>query len=136
MDPSAAIRNARGMVAFSMPAESAELPSICNELKFSGYAVSANRRLPPCCKADTSFGLRSWVGPTSAEPPAGGVSCLAPEHAVRVTPATRATAAKRRIFMATDVTCDSVPVEALRQATGACNHAADWRTPGRRHPVR
>src|SRR5882762_6267859 len=118
------------MLAFNMPAESAELPSICSELKFSGNAVSANRRLPPCCRADTSFGLMSFVVPSSADPPADGVSRLPPEQAVRARPAAkptlRATTAKRRIFMATDVTCDSAPVEELRQATGGCSRAADW----------
>ena len=118
-----------GMLAFSMPAESAELPSMSSELKFSGKAVSASRRLPPCCRADTSFGLMSSVVPISADPPADGVSCLPPEQAVRVRPAAkpilRAATAKRRIFMPRDVTCDSVPVEELRQATGGCSRAAD-----------
>src|ERR1700737_4912330 len=121
------------MLAFSMPAESAELPSIFSELKFSGNAVSASRRLPPRCRADTSFGLMSLVVPSSADPPAEGACCLPPEHPVRARPAAkpalRATTAKRRIFMATDVTCDSALVEGLRQAIGGGRRAAGWGKP-------
>src|ERR1700754_3446648 len=79
-----------------MAPESAWFPSICNELKFDGYSVSANRRLPPWRSVEGSCGLMSLVLPTSALPSAGGASWLPPEQPVTVRPATRAAAARRR----------------------------------------
>src|SRR5690242_19450255 len=136
------------MVGLMMVPTSPVLPSICCELKLAGNSVSGNRRLPPFCSVAGSCALISLVAPTSALPPAGGTSCLPPEHAARARAATRATTAKRRIFMATDVTRDAVsggqerwerrtpaPAE-LQRADGGCHRAADWLIPGRRRPTR
>src|ERR1700722_14998376 len=57
--------NARGMVAFSMPPTSAELPSMCKVLKLDGNSVSASRRSPPSRRVAGLCGLTSLVAPTA-----------------------------------------------------------------------
>ena len=56
IEPSAAMTNARGMVARSIEPVSASLPSMLRVLKFDGNDESASRRLPPFCKVAGSWG--------------------------------------------------------------------------------
>ena len=74
--------NARGMVAFSMPPTSAELPSMCNVLKFDGNSVSASRRSPPSRSVAGFCGLMSLVAPT-AVPDRGRTSLLPAEQPLK-----------------------------------------------------
>src|SRR3984957_6030789 len=63
--------NARGMVAFSMPPTSAELPSMCKVLKLDGNSVSASRRSPPSRRVAGSWGLTALAAPTAVAGPGG-----------------------------------------------------------------
>src|ERR1700733_3476560 len=78
--------NARGMVAFSMPPTSAELPSMCKVLKLEGNSVSASRRSPPSRRVAGSCGLTSLAAPTAVAGPGGRDSAPAEQPArIRLT---------------------------------------------------
>jgi len=82
------IRNARGMVGRISAWTSAVLPSMCSGLKFGAKSVSASRKVcRPAASWRTSCGLMSLVLPTSALPPAGGVSRFPPEQLVNTSAA-------------------------------------------------
>src|ERR1700679_411215 len=83
--------NARGMVAFSMPPTSAELPSMCNVLKLDGNSVSASRRSPPSRRVAGFCGLTSLVAPTAVAGPGGRDSAPA-EQLARISPTANAIA--------------------------------------------
>ena len=82
IEPSAAITNARGMVARSIEPVSASLPSMLRVLKFDGKPLSGSRRLPPWRRSDTGCGLMSAVLPNSEVPPTGGGVVVPPEQPV------------------------------------------------------
>src|ERR1700722_20298949 len=78
--------NARGMVAFSMPPTSAELPSMCKVLELDGNSASASRRSPPMRRVAGFCGLTSLVAPTAVAGPGGRESAPAEQPArIRLT---------------------------------------------------
>src|SRR5437660_4375826 len=89
--------NARGKVAFSIDATSAELPSMLRMLKLGGKSLRASRRLPPSCSVAGSRELRSLVVPIDALLPVVGVRSMAGEHPVSTNPATTNTGSAPRL---------------------------------------
>src|ERR1700761_2842496 len=87
--------NARGSVAFIIPATSAELPSMCRILKLGGKPLGASRRSPPFCNVAGSWGLMSLVVPIAALWPVSGARLMAGEHPDATTATARSAAASR-----------------------------------------
>ena len=66
VEPSGAIRKARGIVARTIEPTSPVVAVDVQRVEVGGKSVSASRRLPPCRRLATSCGLMSLVVPTSA----------------------------------------------------------------------
>ena len=109
--------NARGMVAFSMPATSAELPSMCNVLKLEGNSVSASRRSPPSRSVAGFCGLTSLVAPTAVRRAGSSGKSAADEQ-----PATTNDGEHHRIAQST-LSHEPNPVAAQRPTGGGCTRA-------------